>query len=191
MALFTEAAVRARAQRAATNFSKTASAVLTAKVESQASVAQHDVFLSHAYEDREKVLGAALMIEDLGYSVYIDWRDDSTLDRSKITRATAEKLRVRMMKSKSLFYSTTENASESKWMPWELGFKDGDNRKVAVLPIMKNDTGSFTGQEYLGIYPYVTHGKSTNGKRYLWIRYSSNCYINFDHWLEGKHPYEH
>lgn len=191
MALFTEAAVRARAQRETTNFSKTASAALTEKVQAQVSVEQHDIFLSHAYEDREKVLGVALLIEDLGYSVYIDWRDDPAMDRSKVTRATAERLRIRMLKSKSLFYSTTENASESKWMPWELGFKDGHNRKVAILPIAKNDTDSFSGQEYLGVYPYVTRGDATNGKPYLWIRYTSNCYVNFDHWLGGKEPYEH
>lgn len=191
MPLFTESAVRARAERASTNFSKTAAVVLNEKVESQASLVQYDIFLSHAYEDRESVLGAALMIEDLGYSVYIDWRDDPALDRFKVTRETAEKLRVRMLKSKSLFYLTTENASKSKWMPWELGFKDGHNRKAAILPIVKNDTDSFSGQEYLGVYPYVTHGAANNRKRYLWIRDSISCYINFNRWLEGKEPYEH
>jgi hypothetical protein len=46
-------------------------------------------------------------LEDLGYSVYLDWRDDPTLDRKRVSPATAAKLRERMSASKSLFYSTT------------------------------------------------------------------------------------
>jgi len=31
-------------------------------------------------DDKELVLGVCLTLEDLGYSVYLDWRDDPTLD---------------------------------------------------------------------------------------------------------------
>lgn len=110
MALFKKSEVLARAERGVT-FQKSASVLLGEHVEAQASVSQHDVFLSHAYDDRKLVLGAALMIEDLGYSVYIDWRDDPSLDRKRVSRATAEKLRARMRSSKCLFYSTTAHAS--------------------------------------------------------------------------------
>jgi len=189
MALFRESAVRARA-RAATTFQKSESVILTERVRFQASVERHDIFLSHAYADRELVLGAALMIEDLGYSVFIDWRDDPYLDRSKVTPETAAKLRSRMKSSRCLFYSTTSSASDSKWMPWELGYKDGDNTRVVVLPVVQYETTNYEGQEYLGIYPYVDIANDTAGKQRLWVRRSSTCYVNFDSWLNGVEPTE-
>jgi hypothetical protein len=189
MALFTESAVRTRA-RAGTPLQKSALAVLTERVRDQASAAKHDIFLSHAFADRELVLGVALMIEDLGYSVYVDWRDDPYMDRSEVTPETAATLKARMKGSRCLFYSTTSNAADSKWMPWELGFKDGDNTRAAVLPLVQYTTTSYQGQEYLGIYPYVDAADDKGGKRRLWVRRSSTCYVNFDSWLEGVEPAE-
>jgi len=189
MALFTESAVRARA-KAGTSLQKSASIVLAEHVRFQDSISQQDIFLSHAYADREIILGVALMIEDLGYTVYVDWRDDPYLDRTKVTPETAAKLKARMKSSRCLFYSTTANASDSKWMPWELGYKDGENTRVAVLPIAQSVTSSYRGQEYLGIYPYVDSANDTEGKKRLWIRRSSTCYVHFDSWLKGSEPSE-
>ena len=100
------------------NFS--AASLLTEQMKKQALVSQHDIFLSHAFDDKELILGVELTREDLSYTVYLDWRDDPSLDRKNVTAATAEKLRARMRASKCLFYASTENASNSKWMPWEL-----------------------------------------------------------------------
>jgi len=151
MALLIESQVRARAQRV-TGIYKTAASVLTEHVQKQAPVEHHDIFLSHAFEDKELVLGVALLIEDLGYSVFLDWRDDPSLDRKNVTQKTAEKLRLRMRSSKCLFFSTTQHASESKWMPWELGFKDGHNTRAAILPVSQQSTEAYAGQEYLAGY---------------------------------------
>lgn len=43
----------------------------------------------------------------------------------------------------------------SRWMPWELGFFDGFRTAVAVLPVAKNSSETFCGQEFLGLYPYI------------------------------------
>jgi len=190
MSLLTTSAVRARAQRA-TPYNFSAASVLMEQMKKQASVAQHDIFLSHAFDDKELILGVALTLEDLGYTVYLDWRDDPTLNRKNVTTATAETLRARLKASKCLFYSTTENSSNSKWMPWELGFKDGDNTRASILPIRETTPTSFQGQEYLGIYPYVTQEKDTAQIQRLWIRRSRTCYIVFEDWLKGKEPSEH
>jgi hypothetical protein len=69
MSLLTTAAVRARAKRATPAYLSAAS-VLQEHIKKQASVEQHDIFLSHAYDDKELVLGVALTLEDLGHSVY-------------------------------------------------------------------------------------------------------------------------
>lgn len=190
MSMMTKSAVRARAQKGVLyNFS--ASDVLTEKMQKQASAVGHDIFLSHAFDDKELILGVALTLEDLGYSVYLDWREDPTLDRKNVTAATAAVLRERMRQAKCLFYATTENASSSKWMPWELGFKDGQSNRSAILPLKDEVEIGFKGQEYLGVYPYVTQQRSTINEEKLWVRRSSTCYVVFDTWLTGAEPTEH
>lgn len=192
MSLITKSAVRRRA-REATNRSfsaNNAQQILGEMVRKQASVQTHDIFLSHSFQDRELILGTALILEDLGFTVYLDWRDDPTLDRNTVTKETAIRLRERMKKSKCLLYATTDNSSSSKWMPWELGFKDGESGKAAILPLQDNRPDHFKGQEYLGIYPYVTQQINTINQEKLWVRWSSTCYVIFDDWLSGAQPYE-
>jgi hypothetical protein len=189
MPTFTEAAIRTRAQKA-TGAYRSAGSLLIDRMNKQVAVAVHDIFLSHAYNDKELVLGAALMLEDFGYSVYVDWRDDPSMNRQNVSPETAERLRARMKTSKCLFYSTTEHASESKWMPWELGYKDGHNGRAAILPVSRVQTWSYQGQEYLGVYPYITEDNDTTGKHRLWVRRSSTSYMNFDSWLAGYEPRE-
>jgi hypothetical protein len=157
----------------------------------QASVIGHDIFLSHAFDDREVILGVALTLEDLGYTVYLDWRDDPALDRKNINLSTALKLRERMRSSKCLFFATTENTTNSRWMPWELGFKDGQSGKAAILPVLDYLDTSFEGNEYLGIYPYITQQKNNLGKEELWVRESRTIYVVFSAWLSGVNPYSH
>ncbi len=189
MSLLTTSATRARAQRGVpTNFS--AASVLTERMQKQASSTRHDIFLSHAFDDKELILGVALTLEDLGYTVYLDWRDDPSLDRKNVNQTTALKLRERMRSAKCLFFATTESTSNSKWMPWELGFKDGQSNRSAILPLQSTRPDDFKGQEYLGIYPYITQQRSDKHGEKLWVRRSPTCYIVFDEWLAGKDPFE-
>lgn len=189
MSLLIRSAVRERAKQSVPrNF--TAARALTERMLEQLSVNGHDIFLSHAFDDKELILGVALTLEDLGYTVYLDWRDDTSLDRKNINRATAVKLRERMRNAKSLFFATTDNTSDSRWMPWELGFKDGQNNRAAILPVQDVLPDNYKGQEYLGIYPYITQQKSEGGQEKLWVRRSATCYIDFDQWLSGKEPYD-
>jgi hypothetical protein len=189
MSLLTTAAVRARAKRAIPVYFSAAS-LLEEQMLKQASIDQHDIFLSHAFDDRELILGVALTLEDLGYSVYLDWRDDPTLDRKNVNPATAARLRERMRNAKCLFYATTENACNSRWMPWELGFKDGHTNRSAILPVKDTVPTDFKGQEYLGLYPYVTQQRSDKEEEKLWVRHSATCYVVFDAWLMGTEPSE-
>jgi hypothetical protein len=133
----------------------------------------------------------ALTLEDLGYTVYLDWRDDPTLDHKNVNAATAAKLRERMRNARCLFQTTTESSSNSRWMPWKLGFKDGQSNRSAILPVEDATPIYFKGQEYLGVYPYVTQERDTQNIERLWVRRSVIYYIVFDDWLKGREPFEH
>lgn len=117
---------------------------------------RHDVFLSHSLRDAELVLGVKRILEKAGKSVYVDWIEDPALDRSSVSAATAQTLRERMRKSDTCLYLHSRHSGSSRWMPWELGYFDGMNGNVAVLPLIP-PTGDldFSGQEYLELYPKI------------------------------------
>jgi hypothetical protein len=108
-----------------------------------------------------------------------------------IDEKTASILRERMINCKCLLYATSENAINSKWMPWEAGLMDGLKGRVAICPLMGGQDSNFKGQEYLSIYPYVSIDKvDKTGKDALWVN-KENKYIIFTEWLKGKEPYNH
>ena len=131
-----------------------------------------------------------LLIEDLGYTVYLDWRDDPSLDRKHVTPTTAARLREQMKASNCLFYAVTPSTVHSVWMKWELGYKDGDNGKIAILPIVGSHTEAYSSsEEFVGLYPYVSGGTSAQDRRErLWIHHSPSIYVEFEAWLSGKEP---
>ena len=190
MALFTEDEVRKRAKEEVP-FLKTAASMLNESVTESIKELQrypskqYDIFLSHSIKDAELILGIKKICEDLGYSVYVDWIEDSQLDRSEVTKHTADILRKRMMSSKSLFYVTTGNAENSKWMPWECGYFDGLKGKVAIVPIKKYSyDDEYIGQEYLGLYPYVVKAKANDNVDKLWVHLNKAQYIFYDKWVK-------
>ena len=160
MAYFTKQEARNYAKRSITASVESYSRVesysskLESIVESQNNQRQFDVFLSHSIRDEELILGIVEFLKQMGKEVYVDWIEDRQLSRSSVTPETAETLRQRMNQSSRLLYLATDNASSSKWMPWELGYFDGlKSGNVAILPLVDSAYSSFQGQEYLGLYP--------------------------------------
>lgn len=163
---FTKAEARQAAKSArGQQFGKSFSWILESAAASTKDNDQFDVFLSHSVRDAELITGVKEILQKMGFSVYVDWLEDPQLDRSAVNKETAALLRRRMQQSQSLVYVATENASESKWMPWELGFFDGFKPgHVAVMPFLDNASARFQSQEYLSLYPVVrkdTYSKST------------------------------
>lgn len=153
MAYFTKQEVRNYAKSSVAASLESYSSKLESIVESQKYKYHFDVFLSHSVKDAERVLGFVRILEDMGKKVYVDWVVDKQLSRDSVTKETAETLRTRMKQSSRLLYLATDNASSSKWMPWELGYFDGlKSGKVAILPLVDSAYSSFQGQEYLGLY---------------------------------------
>lgn len=190
MALFKKSELRKQA-----SFRKLTNSLVEASFEKMAKSVddrQFDIFLSHSYLDASEISVLSSEFETMGYSVYVDWLIDGSLDRKNVTGNTAQLLRRRMQNCKCLFFATSSHSQESKWMPWELGYFDGLKDKVAIVPVVedsKAEGDDYSGQEYLSIYPYV--GKTPikgSGKEALWVHDSHQKYVSFNSWLSGSKP---
>lgn len=149
-----------------------------------------DIFLSHSFLDQEEVKGLYQELTDLDFSVYVDWIIDPQLDRTKITKETAELIRSRMKMSKTLLLAVSANAAMSKWMPWELGYVDGNTAKCAILPVSQDSITqtNFTRVEYLLLYPYVKRAL-LNYTTSSYITESGNNYVSIKDWInKGESP---
>ena len=156
------------------------------------NIKDYDIFLSHSSLDKKLVLTLVSLFNEAGYSVYVDWIEDTQLDRSNVNKNTAQVLRNRMNGLKGLSYVTTSNSTNSKWCPWELGHFDGKkNGRCCILPIMESQT--FQGQEYLGLYPYMQYVQVSGKEKYeFWVyNQGTNKYVILRKWLDGSNPYKH
>ncbi len=147
-----------------------------------------DIFLSHSFLDKDLILGLSKLFERYGYSVYIDWIEDSDLDRKNVTVKNVKILKQRMSSSKCLVYATSKNTSQSKWMPWELGFMDSFTNKVAICPIVSSYRINYIGIEYLSIYPYIDEiAEKNSDANTLWVtgQETRNNYTKFSNWISG------
>lgn len=195
MGTLTFSELRSKADERTRYVNKSASLLLSesVKAQSQSPSSGYDIFLSHSFQDAKVIYGLKLKLEqDFGHSVYVDWLEDPLLDRSRVTPGTAEIIRARMARCKCLLYAATDNSTQSKWMPWECGYFDGKFGRSAILPITEYSSSDFKGQEYLGIYPYVTADpKRDSTKRVLWVQKSPNVYCPLTSWLNGSQPVPH
>lgn len=167
------------------NSSRTAASQSFGAVRNDPDSTPYDIFLSHSIQDRVAITGLKVVLEKLGFKTYVDWICDPLLDRSKVSKATSEKLCQRMNNSKSLVYAFSTKAASSVWMPWELGYVHGRIDRCAVLRI-EEEAGSFsyTGFEYLELYPYVDKTGNT-----LWVQRTIGLYAKYSDWIKnGKIP---
>jgi hypothetical protein len=189
MATFTESRIRQRAQQKTGTLRK-ATTVLEEEVAATKTKSSFDIFLSHSTSDAEIILGVKGVLEDYGKTVYVDWLEDPQLDRRNVTAASAEVIRARMRQCKSLVYVHTANSGGSKWMPWELGYFDGFNGAVAILPVTRNREASFEGQEYLGIYPYMDEAPSTGSAvEEIWVNKGSAASRRWGTWISDPRTF--
>lgn len=155
---------------------------------------EYDIFISHSSLDEELTCSLYCLFKENGFSVYLDY-EDNQLNPQIVTDETGKRIRNRLNNSKCLAYVATSNISSSRWCPWELGFFDGiSNGKCCVLPILRESKETFNGQEYLGLYPYLTYEQAENSdKWYFWINDPKNSrkYTRLKSWIEGKEMTEH
>lgn len=176
--------------RAAVPFGREAASLLSESVRTASATARYDVFLCHSVRDAELVLGAVRILERQNLKVYVDWIVDPKMDRAAVSADTAEILRQRMRQSKSLIYLFSQNSQRSRWMPWELGYFDGYNGTVGILPIMPDSaTLDFSQEEYLGLYPKIelqAAGLFVNRTKAQPVsKFDTGDYRDFGSWVSG------
>lgn len=122
----------------------------------------YDIFLCHSSIDIDEVLKLKILLEEGNKSVYLDKICDPDLKFNEINAVTAKRLRLRLRKSKELYFVLSKNSRKSSWMPWELGcfncLDDLRSSKIKIYPIIEEseeEIMEFEGQEYLALYELV------------------------------------
>jgi len=141
------------------------------------------IFLSHKHDEAEQLKDAIALLKKFGVNVYIDHYDDEMPRHT--SGETADKLKKKIKENKKFILLATEKAIASKWCNWELGY--GDAQKyidhIALL-IVKEDETSWSGNEYLQIYPVI-------GKKYSWsdtdyeVEFPGGRKMNLSDWLKS------
>ena len=162
----------------------------------------YDIFLSHRFKDKHQVDIIKYKFESYGYSVFVDWEQDTLKDRSKVTKDTATLILEYMKKCKVLVFVITDNFKDSLWMAWELGnfhsLELGGIEKIALMPIATNHDGKYNDHEFLQLYSYIDECEiKGEQKKQLWVndpkKFPSNYtkYVSFKNWLtKGTQPFK-
>lgn len=132
------------------NYTRT---LIEAKNQTRSS-ATTSVFLSHSHSDAALIDRVIVLLRKSGVAVNVD-RTDSGLP--PITGpVTAARIKVKITEQKKFILVATDNAIQSKWCNWELGYGDAQkfDKNIALLPLAEN-SGAWIGNEYLTIYPRI------------------------------------
>lgn len=122
------------------------------------------VFISHKHDDLEDLKGVlGFLTHNYGVSVYIDSQDPTM---PKVTSAqTALNIKNRIKACNKFILLATNNAIDSKWCNWELGYGDAHKYKdnIALFPMKPKGSfdSSYKGSEYMSIYPYICYFNGT------------------------------
>ena len=116
------------------------------------------VFLSHKHDEAKELKDTIALLHSLGVSVYVDWMDEAM--PSTTSGKTAERIKQKIKANKKFILLATDAAIASKWCNWELGYGDAHkySHNIALFPVAEND-GTWKGNEYLQIYPFVEYDK--------------------------------
>jgi hypothetical protein len=98
--------------------------------------------------------------------------------------ATATRIKAKIKEHKKFVLVATDNAIQSKWCNWELGYGDAQkfDQHIALLPLAEN-SGTWTGTEYLRIYPRIE--ETYNGSDVYNVIFPDNRAVSLAAWLRS------
>lgn len=140
------------------------------------------VFISHKHEDLEDLKGVlGFLKREYNVEVYIDSQDPAM---PKVTSAeTAYNIKKRIDQCDKFILLATNNAIESKWCNWELGY--GDARKfkknIALFPIKPKGAldSKYKGSEYMDIYPFISYSNGYSDTYKTGERVAPGYYVQY------------
>ena len=116
-------------------------------------------FLCHSHLDNELAEGLQVFLQENGWDVYIDWKDN-TLPRFP-AQETALRIKEKIERSEYFIFMATENSRRSRWCPWEIGFADHEKINSKIILIRTSDEdNNWHGNEYLQLYREIAIGDS-------------------------------
>lgn len=153
---------------------------------SQYGAKKTTVFISHKHDDLADLKGIlGFFQQTYGVKVYIDSQDPSM---PKVTSAkTAQSIKERIKQCDKFILLATNNAIESKWCNWELGYGDAQkfDEHIAILPMKPKgaNNSDYKGSEYMKIYPSIAYYNGTDKYR-NGTPITQGYYVR---WWEGDH----
>ena len=115
------------------------------------------VFISHQKKDKEVAKKIADYISNAGIDIYFD-EYDSSINRDD-PNSVVRSIKNGIKKSTHMLCVLSQNALDSKWMPWEIGY--GYDR-LNVAGITVKELSKSLLPEYLQIVPVIRGTKSLN-----------------------------
>jgi hypothetical protein len=141
------------------------------------------IFLSHKHDQRKELMDAIALLKTAGVNVYVDWLDEGM---PKVTSGvTAAKIKTKIRSCQKFIFLATEQAIASKWCNWELGLGDAAKyiKDIALL-VVKDDYGTFSGSEYMQIYPVIGLKYSFNLSGYE-VEFPDKTKVDLVRWLNS------
>jgi len=122
------------------------------------------IFLSHKHNEQDILQGVIAFLKKEGVDVYVDWMDKNM--PAYTNAQTALELKKKIKVADKFILVATPDAINSKWCNWELGLGDAEKYidDIAIFPINRTYQ-SFTGSEYLRIYPRIEYRDGTTKYR--------------------------
>jgi len=111
-------------------------------------------FLCHSHKDEQLVKGLIVIFKENGVDLYVDWMDQSMPEAPN--KQTAIKIKERIIKAHLFIFLATANSKASRWCPWEIGYADGVNKNIYIVPT--TDGYNTYGNEYLELYAKIDSG---------------------------------
>lgn len=123
------------------------------------------VFISHKHSDLAELKHLIGFLEEqFNIIAYIDsW--DSNMP-TKTCADTAVRIKNKIRECDRFILFATDDAIESKWCNWELGYGDAKkfvDKQIAIFPIKDETTerSDYKGSEYMQMYPRIYFSDGT------------------------------
>lgn len=95
-----------------------------------------DVFISHSYLDKEKIITLFKSLNEKGVSCYCDWTNDNDfLKRNMAGKYTEEVLKKRIQQSTYFLYADSDNSAKSKWVKFEIEYAKTIKKDIKIINI--------------------------------------------------------